>query len=256
MWARCRRSLRPGPTLTAARAAAGLQQGDAAHQHAPLLHRGRALRRQVHSRLLFDVACGRRRGVAGGRLAVLCQCTAGLPWFPKPALPMFCVLCKCLVIPPTSPPVHLPPPPPCRSKNLKQLLARKALPDLGRAADVAEFLTRSGYGSVRCPGFFTANLRSSRFAGISICLGALACCKCATRRQADLLQARATLLVSLPCLHHPCLLPCALIFLLFSTPPPPTTAGERGGGGGAVAGGAAGRGGGPPRRPPVARAPL
>ncbi|KAI7836036.1 hypothetical protein COHA_010067 [Chlorella ohadii] len=34
------------------------------------------------------------------------------------------------------------------SKNLKQLLARKALPDLGRAADVAEFLTRSGYGSV------------------------------------------------------------------------------------------------------------
>ena len=142
---------------------------------------------------------------------MLCQCTAGLPWFPKPALPMFCVLCKCLVIPPTSPPVHLPPPPPCRSKNLKQLLARKALPDLGGAADVAEFLTRSGYGSVRCPGFFTANLRSSRFAGISICLGALACCKCATRRQADLLQARATLLVSLPCLHHPCLLPCALI---------------------------------------------
>ncbi|PRW21095.1 Peter Pan [Chlorella sorokiniana] len=33
------------------------------------------------------------------------------------------------------------------SKNLKQLLARKALPDLGKAADVAEFLTRSGYGS-------------------------------------------------------------------------------------------------------------
>ncbi|EFN50837.1 hypothetical protein CHLNCDRAFT_10262, partial [Chlorella variabilis] len=33
------------------------------------------------------------------------------------------------------------------SKNLKQLLARKDLPDMGRMADVAEFLTRSGYGS-------------------------------------------------------------------------------------------------------------
>lgn len=42
------------------------------------------------------------------------------------------------------PPSTIPP----RSKNLKQLLARKALPDMGRAADVAEFLTRSGYGSV------------------------------------------------------------------------------------------------------------
>lgn len=47
----------------------------------------------------------------------------------------------------------IPSTPPRRSKNLKQLLARKALPDLGRAADVAEFLTRSGYGSVRCPAF-------------------------------------------------------------------------------------------------------
>ena len=34
------------------------------------------------------------------------------------------------------------------SKNLKQLLARKGLPDMGRMADVAEFLTRSAYGSV------------------------------------------------------------------------------------------------------------
>ncbi|KAL4420706.1 hypothetical protein ABPG75_010362 [Micractinium tetrahymenae] len=33
------------------------------------------------------------------------------------------------------------------SKNLKHLLARKDLPDMGRMADVAEFLTRSGYGS-------------------------------------------------------------------------------------------------------------
>ena len=49
----------------------------------------------------------------------------------------------------------LPPPPPpfcclpACSKNLKHLLARKDLPDMGRMADVAEFLTRSGYGSVR-----------------------------------------------------------------------------------------------------------
>ena len=34
------------------------------------------------------------------------------------------------------------------SKNLKQLLARKGLPDMSRMADVAEFLTRSAYGSV------------------------------------------------------------------------------------------------------------
>ncbi|PSC71677.1 Peter Pan [Micractinium conductrix] len=33
------------------------------------------------------------------------------------------------------------------SKNLKSLLARKEVPDMGRMADVAEFLTRSGYGS-------------------------------------------------------------------------------------------------------------
>ena len=47
---------------------------------------------------------------------------------------------------------------PARSKNLKQLLARKGLPDMGRMADVAEFLTRSGYGSVRRRGVpaFTA----------------------------------------------------------------------------------------------------
>lgn len=31
------------------------------------------------------------------------------------------------------------------------LLGRKALPDMGRMADVAEFLTRSGYGSVSAP---------------------------------------------------------------------------------------------------------
>ena len=37
---------------------------------------------------------------------------------------------------------------PACSKNLKHLLARKDLPDMGRMADVAEFLTRSGYGSV------------------------------------------------------------------------------------------------------------
>jgi ribosome biogenesis protein SSF1/2 len=33
------------------------------------------------------------------------------------------------------------------SRNLKALLARRGLPDMGRMADVAEFLTRSGYGS-------------------------------------------------------------------------------------------------------------
>lgn len=35
------------------------------------------------------------------------------------------------------------------TKNLKSLLARKALPDMSRLADVSEFLTKSGYGSVR-----------------------------------------------------------------------------------------------------------
>lgn len=51
--------------------------------------------------------------------------------------------------PPTPPPTPPQPPCPLCSKNLKHLLARKDLPDMGRMADVAEFLTRSGYGSVR-----------------------------------------------------------------------------------------------------------
>ena len=68
-----------------------------------------------------------------------------------------CPVRQCAALLSESPPANLPTlhplgAPPCCSKNLKQLLARKALPDLGRAADVAEFLTRSGYGSVRLGG--------------------------------------------------------------------------------------------------------
>lgn len=34
------------------------------------------------------------------------------------------------------------------TKNLKALLARRAVPDMSQLADVSEFLTKSGYGSV------------------------------------------------------------------------------------------------------------
>jgi ribosome biogenesis protein SSF1/2 len=33
-------------------------------------------------------------------------------------------------------------------KSLKALMARQAMPDLGRLQDVSELLTKSGYGSV------------------------------------------------------------------------------------------------------------
>ncbi len=35
------------------------------------------------------------------------------------------------------------------SKAVKALVGRRALPDMGELKDVSEFLTRSGYGSVR-----------------------------------------------------------------------------------------------------------
>ena len=35
------------------------------------------------------------------------------------------------------------------SKGVKSLVARRQLPDMGAMADVAEFLTKGGYGSVR-----------------------------------------------------------------------------------------------------------
>ena len=37
------------------------------------------------------------------------------------------------------------------SKGVKSLVARRQLPDMGAMADVAEFLTKGGYGSVRIP---------------------------------------------------------------------------------------------------------
>ncbi len=37
------------------------------------------------------------------------------------------------------------------SKAVKALVGRRALPDMGELKDVSEFLTRSGYGSVRAP---------------------------------------------------------------------------------------------------------
>lgn len=39
------------------------------------------------------------------------------------------------------------------SKSVKALLARDQLPDMHDYADVSEFLTKSGYGSVRLSGF-------------------------------------------------------------------------------------------------------
>lgn len=109
---------------------------------------------------------------------------------------------------------------------------------------------------VRCAALPLTASTSCSCVGVCVCLGALACSKWATRRQADP-GASLGNLVSEP------VLPAAPIrhglrthCLPLPTPLPPTTAGERGGGGGAVAGGAAGRGGGTPRRPPVARAPL
>lgn len=35
------------------------------------------------------------------------------------------------------------------TKNVKSLVARRQLPDMGSLQDVSEFLTKSGYGSVR-----------------------------------------------------------------------------------------------------------
>ena len=37
------------------------------------------------------------------------------------------------------------------TKSVKSLVARRQLPDMGSLQDVSEFLTKSGYGSVRAP---------------------------------------------------------------------------------------------------------